>query len=343
MAIKQHTFDGHTSGEFVTKANSAIGGDPFDFVVANNTSVNANGAATIFYSSTAALEDGMGVIIRPSASSSYLRYNETDAGTVGVLRRPLYIPKNPVGSWPLGTIRNTLDEYMGSLLVRSNGHITVDHPTTGTVSTGGFQTTPGSNYWVEFACEAGVTDGTGISRVRVLAADGTTVLHEKVNTNVNTRTSPIGSYRFGGIVTSNDIVEDSLDSVRAGVVAPGAWLGPIPVTAPTLSTIASQISEPDVTLTLTATRAPGSPQPTTWTWRHVSGPEVTLTPSGASCTFVTPSTMPPDGETLVIGVKGSTEDGTSDEVLAEIVLLPKLIWSRKAGQTNWTGASITLR
>lgn len=72
-----------------------------------------------------------------------------------------------------------------------------------------------------------------------------------------------------------------------------------------------------------------------WTWRQVSGPAVSLIGSGASRTFLAPSVMPPDGATVVLGVRATVSGTLSPEVTVSTTVLPQRFWILQAGQ--WVG------
>lgn len=83
--------------------------------------------------------------------------------------------------------------------------------------------------------------------------------------------------------------------------------------------------EPESTVTITASLAGGGTADS-WTFRRVSGPSVGILGSGATRTLTAPSTAPPAGGVLVIGVQATLDGTTSPERLHTINLLPQVSW-----------------
>lgn len=106
-----------------------------------------------------------------------------------------------------------------------------------------------------------------------------------------------------------------------------------------LAAIPPQVDvEPQETVTVTASPAPGNSAPSTYNWRQVSGPTVTLSGTGGTRTFEAPSAL--NGTTVVLGVSGTTSGVTGPEQLASVTILPQLSWVRMAGVAGgaWVGS-----
>lgn len=99
------------------------------------------------------------------------------------------------------------------------------------------------------------------------------------------------------------------------------------------------LTEPGTLITLTASVAAGGPA-TSYTWRIVSQTGgVVLTESGGSvCTLYSPSRMPPNNGSVVVGVVANKSGATSPEQFSTITALPQLQWTRKPGG-QWVGAT----
>ncbi len=79
--------------------------------------------------------------------------------------------------------------------------------------------------------------------------------------------------------------------------------------------------EPGTPLVITAVaNAPAD----SWTWRQVSGPTVTLTPSGASVMLPAPAAL--TGASIVLGVRATIAGVTSTERTVTITTLPHGEW-----------------
>jgi hypothetical protein len=76
----------------------------------------------------------------------------------------------------------------------------------------------------------------------------------------------------------------------------------------------------------------------TWTWRQISGPTVTLTPSGSSVSFPAPLVMPGASLVVVLGVTATLGSSVSPEVTASATVNPQVTWSWTG--TQWVGAPL---
>lgn len=96
-----------------------------------------------------------------------------------------------------------------------------------------------------------------------------------------------------------------------------------------VSALAPQVAEPESTVTVTGALVGGGVADS-WTFRPISGPSIGLTVAGASATFTAPSTKPPSGAVVVVGVTATLDGTTSPERTCTITLLPQVRWA-------WTG------
>lgn len=89
-------------------------------------------------------------------------------------------------------------------------------------------------------------------------------------------------------------------------------------------------AEPMIERTLTATLISG-PTPDSYTWRRVSGAQVTLHSTGASCDLVIPGAW--DGTPVTVGCSAVVGGVTGPEALLTITCLPHIaFWTVAAGQ-----------
>jgi hypothetical protein len=105
-----------------------------------------------------------------------------------------------------------------------------------------------------------------------------------------------------------------------------------------LNPIANRTVEPRLTCTTTASPAEGSATPDSYTWRQISGPAVTLTGSGATRSFLTPNTMPPNSSTIVLGVLGVLSGTNGPEVTSTIEVPPQTSWTWNG--SAWVGGGV---
>ncbi len=90
--------------------------------------------------------------------------------------------------------------------------------------------------------------------------------------------------------------------------------------------------EPESTVSITATMQLGTA--TSWAWRQISGPAVSLVGSGATVTFVAPSSV--TVATVVLGVIASSASVSSVERTVSVQVYPQTVWNYSAGV--WRGA-----
>lgn len=90
--------------------------------------------------------------------------------------------------------------------------------------------------------------------------------------------------------------------------------------------------EPESLVSITATMQLGTA--TSWVWRQVSGPTVSLVGSGATVTFVAPSAL--TVSTVVLGVVASSSSVSSVERTVSVQVFPQTLWNYSAG--SWVGA-----
>ena len=108
----------------------------------------------------------------------------------------------------------------------------------------------------------------------------------------------------------------------------------IGTSAPVLMPIDSITSEPFTDVPLTVALAPGSSTPDSYAWRVVSGTAI-LSGTGATITCTTPTPLPPNPATVVVGVVGIKDGFSSPEVTCTLTVLPSLRFTYQAGR--WVG------
>lgn len=158
------------------------------------------------------------------------------------------------------------------------------------------------------------TATTGQYSARLYDFDTQALVGQRNVTNADLGTAPLDAADFGSINDLNSVT--MWDALRFGSSAaelPEYVYAPDP---PVIGTIAAKTVE---SLTTTSVTASSASTVTTWTWRQISGPTVTLTGTGATRSFVTPAD--PAGATVVLGVTASNPDGTSSEQTATVNVL----------------------
>lgn len=107
--------------------------------------------------------------------------------------------------------------------------------------------------------------------------------------------------------------------------------GTVPLVIPP---VPDQWAEAYAPLTI-AVSAGSLPSSTTYTWRQVSGPTVSLVDNGTNAQIVTPSAML--GTTVVLGCTPQVGAQVGDEVTATVNVYPHLFWTAVGGV--WTPVS----
>lgn len=324
----QHSFEGHGDYDVVTRESTLVGGDQFTTIVIDGVS-NPFGNEKISYSAAAALEGDIGVLIDVTGGTSSLRWTLPSPGARGVARRPLRVisgrgiglTRPTSGYMSFLALRGTSDGLVAEAVVTSSGYITVR--LTGGVPLASMQYAFSDDtwYWVELAATKGVDATSGEVELRVYASNGTTLLHSSSLSSINTGVTDVATVRFGGIGDGTD----AFDSLQFKALASG-WLGEMPPPAPVIEPISAIKAEPFEVVTI---EPAAWPDPTTWTWRRVSGPSVTLTDLGDGVVqFTTPAMHPHALTPLLLGVTGTRDGVTSEETVVPVTLLPHLVWSR---------------
>lgn len=98
--------------------------------------------------------------------------------------------------------------------------------------------------------------------------------------------------------------------------------------------------EPEKPITLEAKLFNGATA-SSYDWDQISGPTVVLNTSGASCSFTSPSVMPP-GDTVVIGVTATLNGDTVPQETATITVYPQLTWYYRSGAWKGRKPPVTL-
>lgn len=168
------------------------------------------------------------------------------------------------------------------------------------------------------------TATTGEYHLRIYDTTTNALVASRDVTNADLGTDLISLVDVGTINDVNHITR--VDTIRfsnqAAELAPYVYTTP----APTIANIAARTVEPFDTVTIVAD-VTGTV--TSYTWRQVSGPAVTLTGSGASRSFRAPAAK--NGATVVIGVIARNGTTPSTEKTASVQALPHLRWSLRAG------------
>lgn len=324
MAFK-NTFENGTNGANLTIANSGgANGDAFNMLVIDNVSA-PGGASSVQYATTAAYQGAMGLLITLSASTTYMRWEEPTSGPRGGLRRPYKHVAHPSTSATLASIRcegggplsDPVDSSMGDLIVDSAGRLCLSHASSGIDTASRYQLVVGTTYWIEFFVEKGTTTTNGKTWLRVLAADGTTVLNDYTSTTSNTRSSNVLRYRFAGATTATGWTSDTLDSLQAGLL-PSGFLGPLPNQPPvvSISPVKQAVAAgAAVSATATASDPDGTIATYAWSVDYCSTTAPTL--SNASTSTVN-FTAPAAGHLVVLKCLVTDSDGASTSVTTEI-------------------------
>lgn len=145
--------------------------------------------------------------------------------------------------------------------------------------------------------------------------------------------APTGTVRIGSLSVTGTAASRPGATFRvASVGVSGSVTSPVSV-----QPIAAQTVNPYDTVQVSAFTASGTAS--SWTWRQISGPPVTLTRSGPTVSFVAPATMVTS--TVVLGVTATSASGaTSAEVQASVTTYPHTFYTLKNGA--WTPSQITL-
>lgn len=73
-----------------------------------------------------------------------------------------------------------------------------------------------------------------------------------------------------------------------------------------------------------------------YAWARKSGAPTTLQIEGPDCTVVAPAGYPPDGASVVVGVRATVGGSQGPEVTSTISALPHLRWYRNSNVPDWT-------
>lgn len=178
----------------------------------------------------------------------------------------------------------------------------------------------------------------GLSTSAVLAGFGSIEVTEVRGGGVKLR-----FYKVSSVDTQRvRVYEISAGSALGPAVrwyALGAVSDPFP---PSIVEFGPLTKEPQTFMSLTAVLESGSSIPDSWTWRVVSGAQVTLfNATTPTVSFTTPSQIPPDpgAPSLVLGVQAILDTVFSTEVVIPITILPGLDWTWDG--TQWVGAKVT--
>jgi hypothetical protein len=121
--------------------------------------------------------------------------------------------------------------------------------------------------------------------------------------------------RIGGI-TASGAVPATAGRIRIGGITAS---GPAAVV---LNPLEDRVVEPLSPQTITATLAPSSATPTSWSWRRISGATVSIVGTGPTITIEAPGHI--DGTFVELGVKASLGGVDSAEQRIRIDTLPAL-------------------
>lgn len=170
---------------------------------------------------------------------------------------------------------------------------------------------------------------------------------------VGNETIPTGTLSLTGAnLGSQDAVSIDVGSPNAPTLTIPHWIdavqlgsnqttffGPyvdVPPT-PIINSIAGTSVGPGEQKSITAALASGPA--TSWSWRQIDGPPLTLSPEGATCSIVGPSILPPSSSIAVLGVKAFNGISESLEETVSVTVLPQLSWTRVHGG-NWVGSRV---
>jgi hypothetical protein len=205
-------------------------------------------------------------------------------------------------------------------------------------------TTPGSAWaidrWnrIEFKFDNSGGTTAGAIDVAVYDANATTPTGALSLTGVNLGNLDAVAIDIGTPNASSLTIPHWLDAIQMGserttFFGPYVDLPPAPV----LNTLEAVTIGPGEQKEITATLASGTA--TSWSWRHISGPNVTMSGSGATRTLTGPSIMPPGSSVAVFGVKAINDPVESIEQTVSVTILPQLSWTRVHGG-DWVGSRV---
>lgn len=192
-----------------------------------------------------------------------------------------------------------------------------------------------------------VTNGQWYSFTSVV--NGTTgaytfKLYNSSNTLIGTAKTGTDANLIGTVV-SMQVGQNSLETIDLQVDIDYVAFdnGSLTEISPALSLLKpfeDRTVEPERTVSLQAELFNGATA-SSYEWEQVSGPTVVLNTSGASCSFTTPSVMPP-GATVVIGVTAVLNGDTLPQETATITVHPQLTWYYHSGAWKGRKPPVTL-
>lgn len=313
MTYYHNTFEGGSDGTTLTIANSGgASGDAFSYIFSDNVAY-VNGNSNIVYSAAAKANGNLGLRITLTASTSYVRIDDSNGGTRGVIRVPI-TPSTVSGDTAYAVIRNVSNTVMASVGVYSDGKIRAYNSTGGRINTSAYTPTLGTLYWAELAATSGADTSTGRIEMKIFAADGTTELYSyDSGTTVNTGTENVAQFRWGTQTTATGLSYVDIDDIQADSNLSTGWLGPYTPgnVAPNVS-LSSDVTTifPGETATLTATATDSDGSITSTGWSATVG---TLTGSGLTRTITAPPSLTDQTSTITFSATdngGATSNAT---------------------------------
>lgn len=217
-------FDHGTHNTPVSTTNSAgTGSDAFTHIVINNLQVNA-GNSNVVYHTDAAADGAMGCRIFLSSSTTYLRRDETFAGTRWGQRSSFDVPA--------GTLSAEIDVFsargsgglIDSMRVRTTKKAAVAVGTAGgTVVASESPVLDPGRYFAEvfFTLESAAGAANGTVELRVTRASDNQLMHSWSTSTASTGTAAPTQYRFGGSTTATGLTYVDIDSIEYGALASG--------------------------------------------------------------------------------------------------------------------------
>jgi|GEM_PF-2195777 len=331
MAYYHNTFEGGSDGTMLTIANSGgASGDAFSYIFSNNIAY-VNGNSNIVYSAAAKTNGNLGLRITLTASTSYVRIDDSNGGTRGVIRVPI-TPASVSGDTSYAAIRNVSNVVMASVGVYSDGKIRAYTSTGGRINASAYTPTLGTLYWAELAATSGADTSTGRIEMKLFAADGTTELYSyDSGATVNTGTENVAQFRWGTQTTATGLTYVDLDDIQADSDKPTGWLGPYVAgnAAPNV-TLSADVTTiyPGETATLTATATDSDGTIASSNWSTTLG---TLSGSGMSRTITAPPSL--NDQTAAITFSATDNSNATSNVSVNITL--KASSSKIFNGTDW--------
>jgi hypothetical protein len=309
----------------------------------SNTGVSAllvtpGTGGTIVSDSSQSLEGGLSALLTPGGTQTQvLRLPFPSATRQGAVC--LHHRRGTLGAFDLLSVRHASGQLF-RIGISGTGSVQAKDGSGNTLGS----TSPGSAWAIDrwnriefkFSNSGGTTAGT--IDIAVYNADSTTATGTLSLAGVNLGDADAVSMDIGTPTSTSLTIPHWLDAIQMGserttFFGPYVDLPPAPV----LNTLEAVTIGPGEQKEITATLASGTA--TSWSWRHISGPNVTMSGSGATRTLTGPSIMPPGSSVAVFGVKAINDPVESIEQTVSVTILPQLSWTRVHGG-DWVGSRV---